>query len=179
MPDPVDYERKYSEDEDVGQETDELSEQVDRLIRDSIEIDVLRRVNATLQSELQNINVRTFESADLNNVRNDPVRSPVEAYARPGREIAAREEALQEILDGNAVAPGDAAQERRSDWNTSRYLALLGVVGWMVTGIVYSAVARSASGQSDDDIPLSGDLKAQIRQLVAAWQGQSDTAFWN
>jgi hypothetical protein len=182
MPDS-DPERKYSEDpENSEQEAAELNDDLDEMLGENENFqqlqDLIQKTNIQISSELGNINVRTFQSADLSNVRESAVKSPLEAYSVPGDEIAEREQKVQAILDENAAAPGDAAQEKKSEWNTKRYLILIGVIGGALTGIIYSVVARSSSGQSDDDIPLSEDLKAQIRQLVAAWQGQSDAAFW-
>jgi hypothetical protein len=75
------------------------------------------------------IAVQSFDSIESEHVVFHCVADPMEAYEDDGgKEVDAREEKAQAVLDANKPAPGDAAKEKKSEWNTKRYLILLGIV---------------------------------------------------
>jgi hypothetical protein len=104
----------------------------------------------------------------------------MEAYEDDGgKEVDAREEKAQAVLDANKPATGDAAKEKKSEWNTKRYLILLGIVVVGSVGIYYTVASRAANKRSDQDVPLPEDVKANIRSLVQSWQDKPDAEFWH
>jgi hypothetical protein len=166
----VDVERKY--DDEIAESSAHLLSEADPRAEEAIVL--LGAEQAQLDAN--------YISPDVDAAQRAPIQDAlggVRDRAAGHDEFARRLEAIEHVLELNNQGNADEAERRRKD-NVRKFLLLFGLVSISLTvaTLILTAVHRCASGRGMDDLPLSDDVKARIRELVTAWKGLSDRYFW-